>query len=253
MRVVFMGTPEFAVPSLVALDDAAQVVGVFCRPDAVSGRGRRTRPGPVKLAARAHGLSGVPATHTARRRGTREPSRRSKPDLIVVAAYGLILPRDGARSRPSRRGQRPCVTAAAMAWCCADPARDSRRRRRHRRLDHAHGGGPGHGPYCLQASTPIGTAGAVELTERLALLGADALVQALPGDCRRASPRGRPRTRPSPPTPTRSPSPMSPSTRTLSRSDRPATHPRVGVRRRPCRVRVADRTVTLTAATCRRA
>lgn len=92
-RIVFMGTPEFAVPSLEALLDSGEtVVAAVSQPDRAAGRGRRVAPTPVKAVALAHGLPVIqPAT-------LREPAvhrelERFAPDLIVVAAYGNLLPR----------------------------------------------------------------------------------------------------------------------------------------------------------------
>jgi methionyl-tRNA formyltransferase len=92
MRIVFFGTPDFAVPSLRALlasrDD---VVGVVCQPDRPAGRGRHVTVPPVKQVALA---AGVPVLQPEKIRTPEflEQLRRWKPDLIVVAAYGRILP-----------------------------------------------------------------------------------------------------------------------------------------------------------------
>jgi methionyl-tRNA formyltransferase len=91
-RVVFMGTPEFAVPPLVALLRAGyNVVGVLTRPDSPAGRGRQMEESAVKQVARAEN---VPVQQP---RSLRDPDAFAtlaalRPDLIVVAAYGLILP-----------------------------------------------------------------------------------------------------------------------------------------------------------------
>ncbi|MBQ3282712.1 MAG: methionyl-tRNA formyltransferase, partial [Atopobiaceae bacterium] len=90
MRVVFMGTPEFAVPSLSALADAYEVVLVLTRPDAVRARGKELEPSPVK--ARALEL-GLPVLETSRiTPEALEAVREAGPDVIAVAAYGCILP-----------------------------------------------------------------------------------------------------------------------------------------------------------------
>jgi len=91
MRVVFMGTPEFAVPSLDVLLNRHDVVAVYTRPDAASGRGRKVADSPVKARALA---SSIPVEQP---RTLRDPSavaslRAYAPDIVVVAAYGLILP-----------------------------------------------------------------------------------------------------------------------------------------------------------------
>jgi methionyl-tRNA formyltransferase len=93
MRVVFFGSPGFAVPSLQALVDipGVEVVGVVTQPDRPRGRGQRVSAGPVKAFAEAHGL---PLRQPARLAdpGVREDLAALDADLGVVAAYGKILP-----------------------------------------------------------------------------------------------------------------------------------------------------------------
>lgn len=90
MRVVFMGTPDFAVPSLEALDAAFEVALVVTRPDAVRGRGRRLEPSPVKAKALELGLSVAEARRVDD--ALLDRVRALAPDVIAVAAYGAILP-----------------------------------------------------------------------------------------------------------------------------------------------------------------
>ena len=90
MRVIFMGTPEFAVPSLIALDEAYDVVGVVTRPDAVRGRGKRLEPSPVKAEAQARALR-VIETNRITPEVMGELSGLGA-DIVCVAAYGCILP-----------------------------------------------------------------------------------------------------------------------------------------------------------------
>lgn len=92
MRIVFMGTPEFAVPSLEKLIEAGhQVAGVFTQPDKPKNRGMKLLPPPVKVCAEAHG---IPVFQPVKLRdGTALAQIRAlDPELIVVAAYGRILP-----------------------------------------------------------------------------------------------------------------------------------------------------------------
>ena len=90
MRIVFMGTPDFAVPSLNALLEAGfDVVGVFTQPDRPRGRGKKLVPSPVKEVAMAHGIP-VFQPEKIRRDGV-EDLRQLKPDLCVTAAFGQIL------------------------------------------------------------------------------------------------------------------------------------------------------------------
>lgn len=92
MRILFMGTPDFAVPSLEALLAAGhEVVGVFTQPDKPKNRGMKLQPPPVKVCAQAHN---VPVFQPVKLRdGTAlEQIQALAPELIVVAAYGRILP-----------------------------------------------------------------------------------------------------------------------------------------------------------------
>jgi methionyl-tRNA formyltransferase len=90
LRVVFMGSPEFAVPSLEALQAAHDVVAVVTQPDRPRGRGQHTMPPPVKVAAHELELP-VLQPPKMRRRAVRESLAELKPDLFVVAAFGRIL------------------------------------------------------------------------------------------------------------------------------------------------------------------
>jgi methionyl-tRNA formyltransferase len=93
LRVVFMGTPEFAVPTLMALIEhpGFEVTLAVTQPDKPKGRGRKLIPTPVKLAAMA---CGVPVIQPVKAREPESAERiaAEKPDYIVVAAYGQILP-----------------------------------------------------------------------------------------------------------------------------------------------------------------
>jgi len=101
MRIVFMGTPEFAVPSLKALlksDD--RVVGIVTQPDRPRGRGQRLSPSPVKVIAQRENISLLQPAKM------KDPSFMAelsgwKPDVIAVAAFGRILP-PAILSLPSR-------------------------------------------------------------------------------------------------------------------------------------------------------
>ncbi|MGE0645816.1 MAG: methionyl-tRNA formyltransferase [Nitrospira sp.] len=101
MRIVFMGTPEFAVPSLDALlksDD--QVVGIVTQPDRPKGRGQQLTPSPVKLIAQREG---IPILQPVKMKAQEflEPLAAWKPDLIAVTAFGRIL-HPGILSLPPR-------------------------------------------------------------------------------------------------------------------------------------------------------
>lgn len=92
LRIVFAGTPGFAVPSLNAVHDGGRLVAVYTQPDRPAGRGRHAQASAVKQ--RALGL-GVPVRQpdTLRDTDARAALAALRPDLMVVAAYGLILPR----------------------------------------------------------------------------------------------------------------------------------------------------------------
>ncbi|MDG1582884.1 methionyl-tRNA formyltransferase [Pseudomonas sp. GOM6] len=92
MRIVFAGTPEFAAQHLQALLDAGrQVVAVYTQPDRPAGRGQKLMPSPVKQLALLHGLP-VYQPQTLRDPAAQSELAALQPDLMVVVAYGLILP-----------------------------------------------------------------------------------------------------------------------------------------------------------------
>lgn len=92
MRVVFMGTPDFAVPTLESLIDAPDfdVVAVITQPDRPAGRGKQLRPSPVKTRAQAHHLP-IFQPEKLRGKAVMEQLRSYEPDFHIVAAYGQIL------------------------------------------------------------------------------------------------------------------------------------------------------------------
>jgi len=90
LRLVFMGTPDFAVPVLRKLSAAAEVLLVVTQPDRKAGRGRKTTPPPVKVEAMKLGLDLLQPEKTGTR-VFRDHISRLGPDLIVTAAYGKIL------------------------------------------------------------------------------------------------------------------------------------------------------------------
>jgi methionyl-tRNA formyltransferase len=181
MRIVFFGTPEFAVPSLEALlAERAQVVGVVTQPDKPHGRSRSILvPPPVKQAALRHGL---PVLQPDRPRGDvfLASLRHWQPEIGVVVAYGhilrpdvLLLPSRGminvhASLLPRFRG------AAPIHWAIKEGDTETGI------SIMAMGPGMDTGPVLHRSTIPIGpleTAGT--LTEKLAELGADTLVETL--------------------------------------------------------------------------
>lgn len=94
MRVVFMGTPDFAVPTLRALAESGQtIVGVFTQPDRPAGRGKSLKPSPVKVTAEELGL---PIFQPDKIKSTQwiQQLRDLAPECIIVVAYGQILPKE---------------------------------------------------------------------------------------------------------------------------------------------------------------
>lgn len=178
MRVVFMGTPQFAVPSLEALAAAHEVALVLTRPDAVRGRGRRLEPSPVKAAAERLGLPVVEASRIDAAVLGRLAAVAA--DVLCVAAYGCILPDEVLTMAPLG-----CVNVHASLlprWRGAAPiqrailAGDERTGVSIMRIGH----GVDTGAYCAQASCTVAGKTADELTAELAQIGADLLVCTLP-------------------------------------------------------------------------
>ena len=91
MRIVFAGTPEFAVPCLRAAALRGEVAGVYTQPDRPAGRGRGLTASPVKLEAVQRGIP-VFQPDNFRSAESKRTLRALKPDLMVVVAYGLLLP-----------------------------------------------------------------------------------------------------------------------------------------------------------------
>ena len=92
LRVLFAGTPEFSLPPLQALiDGACQIVGVLTQPDRPAGRGKRLRASPVKKLALENGLQ-VLQPESLKGEDWLDKLADLKPDLMVVVAYGLMIP-----------------------------------------------------------------------------------------------------------------------------------------------------------------
>jgi len=92
LRIIFMGTPDFAVPTLQALIDSPdQIVAVICQPDRKKGRGRKLSPPPIKVLAEQNEIPVLQPTAILTEEFL-EKIRALHPDLIVVTAYGRILP-----------------------------------------------------------------------------------------------------------------------------------------------------------------
>ncbi|MBQ8921097.1 MAG: methionyl-tRNA formyltransferase [Oscillospiraceae bacterium] len=98
MKIVFMGTPEFSVPTLEMLhNDGHEVTAVFTQPDRARGRGKKLRPSPVKAKALEYGIPVYQPLSLRKGEDAAEALRilrELRPELIVVIAYGQILPKE---------------------------------------------------------------------------------------------------------------------------------------------------------------
>ena len=182
LKVVFMGTPAFAIPALDALSDAGcDIVGVYTQPDRRSGRGRRLTASPVKQAALERGLAVFQPASLRRDADTRAHIASLRPDVIVVVAYGLFLPADtlaapplGALNihpslLPKHRGPSPVATAILQGDAITGVTL--------MQLDE----GMDSGPIIAQRETSIGADETAEtLTARLFHIGAELLTATLP-------------------------------------------------------------------------
>lgn len=182
MRVVFLGSGAFAVPSLSALVGAGhEVLAVVTQPDRESGRGRHLTPPPTKPVAEAHGLM-VLQPRRVRAPESQELLRRLAPEIQVVVAYGQILPADvigiaplgtvnvHASLLPRYRG------AAPIQWAIARGEAESGVTTM--LIDE----GLDTGPILLARPTTIKPdETAAELAPRLAAMGADLLLETLAG------------------------------------------------------------------------
>ena len=181
LRLLFMGTPDFAVPALGALLDAGHdVVGVFTQPDRRSGRGRRVSAPPVKEFAERRDLTVFQPASLREDAEARQRISDLAPDAIVVAAYGLFLPEDTLAAPrlgclnihpsllPRHRGPSPVATAilegdrtTGVTIMLLDEGMDT-------------------GPVLAQRETPIGEEETCDkLTTRLFDMGANLLVKTL--------------------------------------------------------------------------
>ncbi|MFW2372406.1 MAG: methionyl-tRNA formyltransferase [Gammaproteobacteria bacterium] len=92
MKIIFAGTPDFSVPPLQALIDSEhEVVAVYTQPDRPAGRGRKLTSSPVKQLAQRHNIP-VYQPHSLKGEDEQQPLMELQADLMVVVAYGLILP-----------------------------------------------------------------------------------------------------------------------------------------------------------------
>lgn len=179
MRIIFMGTPNFAVPTLDALAAAGHdICAVYSQPPRRAGRGKALTPTPVHQRAEALGLS-VRTPISLKLADEQEAFSDLDADIAVVAAYGLILPQ--AVLDAPKLG---CVNVHASLlprWRGAAPiqrailAGDTETGVTIMQME----AGLDTGPMLAKVHTPVGTKTAGELTDELAVLGANLLVEVL--------------------------------------------------------------------------
>lgn len=179
MRITFMGTPDFAVPALVALYEAGhEIACVYTQPPAPAGRGKKLRPSAVHAKADELGIA-VRTPKSLRGEDAQAEFAALEADVAVVAAYGLILPQPildapthgclniHASLLPRWRGAAP-IHRAVMA---GDKETGVMIMQMEAGLD--------TGPMLSKVTTPINDKTTGELTEELAELGAHAMVEVL--------------------------------------------------------------------------
>lgn len=183
LRIAYMGTPDFATPALEALlDSRHEVVGVFTQPDRRSGRGKKTRPSPVKRVAAAGDVEVFQPRRVRENPEAVEVLAGWRPDVAVVAAYGQILPLEmlevppmgclniHASLLPAYRG------AAPINWCIVRG--EERAGVTIMQMDE----GLDTGPMLTRRAIEIDELmTAQQLHDQLAELGADLLVETLDG------------------------------------------------------------------------
>ena len=180
MRIVFMGTPAIAVPSLQALASAGhEIAAVFCQPDKPAGRGKTLSSPPIKLAAQEMGIP-VLQPSKMKTEETRSSLAELTPEAVVVFAYGRILPPSLLSVPP-----RGCINvhtsllpkyrgAAPIQWAIARGETETGVTTM--LMDE----GLDTGPMLLRRAIPIGpTETASQLSERLSQLGAEMIVSTL--------------------------------------------------------------------------
>lgn len=182
MRIVFLGTPEFAVATLNALieHEGCEVVAVVCQPDRPKGRGNRIQEPPIKTLARLHNIAVFQPERLSRSSQTVEEMSKLKPDLIVMVAFGQILkkevlelPKQGvinvhASLLPAYRGAAPInwaiingETTTGVTTMYTEEGLDT-------------------GPMLLKKETDIGPdMTSAELSNELSMLGANLLIETL--------------------------------------------------------------------------
>lgn len=180
LNIVYAGTPEFAATALAALIESRHnIIAVYTQPDRPAGRGRKLTASPVKALALAHGIE-VYQPESLKDPAEQEKLAALKPDLMVVAAYGLLLPK--AVLETPRLGCLNIHASLLPRWRGAAPiqrailAGDSETGITIMQMDV----GLDTGDMLYKLATPIESNDTAEtLHDRLAALGAQAIVEAL--------------------------------------------------------------------------
>jgi len=179
MRIVFMGTPDFAVPALVALVEAGhEVIAAYTQPPRPAGRGKQLQPSPVQREAEARGIE---VRHPLSLKGADEQAAFAAldADIAIVAAYGLILPQ--AVLDAPRYGCLNIHASLLPRWRGAAPihrailAGDTETGICIMRME----AGLDTGPVLASARTPVDGKTAGQLTDELAQVGGQLMVQVL--------------------------------------------------------------------------
>lgn len=179
MRIIFMGTPDFAVPTLAALAEAGHtIVAVYTQPPRPAGRGKKLQPSPVQVEAEIRGIE-VRRPVSLKNAEAQADFASLEPDLAVVAAYGLILPQ--AVLNVPKHGCLNVHASLLPHWRGAAPIQRSILAG-----DQVTGitimqmeAGLDTGPMLATARTPVEDKTAGELTEELAEIGAQLMVGTL--------------------------------------------------------------------------
>ncbi|MEM1133017.1 MAG: methionyl-tRNA formyltransferase [Pseudomonadota bacterium] len=179
MRIIFMGTPDFAVPTLNALHEARhEIVAVYCQPPRPAGRGKKPRPSVVQQRAEELGLE-VRTPVSLKKDVAQGEFAAFNADIAVVAAYGLILPQ--AILDAPTHGCLNVHGSLLPRWRGAAPVQ-----RTILAGDEMTGvtimqmeAGLDTGPMLAKAETPIAGKNAGELTDEIAAMGAELMVKVL--------------------------------------------------------------------------
>ncbi len=179
MRIIFMGTPDFAVPTLTALHEAGHtLVAAYSQPPRRAGRGKKLQHAPVQIAAEKLGIA-VRCPTSLKNEEAKAEFAAFAPDIAVVAAYGMILPQAVLDIPPQG-----CLNVHASllpAWRGAAPIHrsiltgDAETGVTIMRME----AGLDTGPMLATARTPIEDKTSGELTEELAEIGAQLMVTTL--------------------------------------------------------------------------